>query len=175
MIKSNYSIDKKAKSKQAIMYASNAIIDLLSRIDKNIIAVSSSIKDKEYRLHIMRNIASEIEGLGKKTALINIDFSNKTVEEDEIDSKGNLYKRTVVNPSVKEFNLLVDELKNKYDVVIVNVPPIRVFSNALQYAKICENIILIEKYLYTRYNEFEETLDLLKQNYVNVLGIITYK
>ena len=175
MIKSNYSIDKNAKSKQAIMYASNAIIDLLSRIDKNIIAVSSSIKDKESRLHIMCNIASEIAGLDKKTALINIDFSNETVEEDEIASKGNLYKRTVANPSVKEFNLLVDELKNKYDVVIVNVPPIRVFSNALQYTKICENVILIEKYLYTKYKEFEETLDFLKQNYVNVLGIITYR
>lgn len=175
MTKNNKSIDRNTKQLQSVMYAANRIVNLTDENNINVLSISSSIKDKNTETNIISDIVSQIIKLDKKVAFIDISFSGEETKESNIDSSDSLYKKTIVNPETKKLSLLIDELKNKYDIVIVNIPPVRIFANALQYAKICGNIILIERYLYSKHKNFQETLDLLKQNNVDIKGIITYK
>lgn len=175
MIKNSKSIARSTKQLQSVMYAANRIVNLIDENNISVLSISSSINDKNTETYIINDIISQITKLDKKVAFIDISFSKEGTKESNVNSSDSLYKKTTANPETKELNLLIDELKNKYDIVILNVPPINIFANALKYAKICGNVILIERYLYSKHKGFQETLDLLKQNNIDLKGIITYK
>lgn len=54
------------------------------------------------------------------------------------------------------------------------IPPLSVRADAVKKIQKYDAVLLAEKYNYTKYSEFEETLRLLKECQVNVLGVVMF-
>lgn len=162
------------KINQSYLYISNAILDTLNRREISVIGITSSFMDKKSKDIICENISSCICKKDRQVCLINsyIDINNKNyiLNESKIE---NLKIIKTQNINVNKLEELIDKESNNY-LVMVSLPPINIFAEALEYAKICKNIILIEKYCHSKYSDFENTLYILNQNNISVLGIIPH-
>ncbi|MDR1628419.1 MAG: hypothetical protein LBR79_06580 [Oscillospiraceae bacterium] len=159
---------------QSYLYVSNAILDISANREINVIGMASSFTDKKGKDTICENVCENICKQGNKICLITADIDINDKNYDLNETAGDGFKKIKTqNISVNKLKELVEKEKNN-DLVIINLPPVNIFAQALEYAKICKNILLIEKYCHSKYDEFENTIDILKQNNIAVLGIITY-
>lgn len=171
----NYSkLRRQSKLNQSYLYISNSILDILKDKEIKVIGITSSFVDKKSKSIICENICKNICDKGYKVCLITayVDINSKNYNLHEIVEKNIKIIRT---QNISENKL--QELINKEEedsVVVVDISPINIFAQALEYAKVCKSVILVEKYCHSRYDEFENTLDILKQNNINALGIITH-
>ena len=171
----NYSkLRRQSKLNQSYLYISNSILDILKDKEIKVIGITSSFVDKRTKGIICENICKNICGKGDKVCLITayVDINNKNYNLHEIVENNIKIIRTQ-NISENKLQELIDKEKED-SVVVVDLSPINIFAEALEYAKVCKNVILVEKYCHSRYDEFENTLDILKQSNINTLGIITH-
>lgn len=171
----NYSkLRRQNKLDQSYLYISNSMMDILKDREIKVIGLTSSFTDKKSKDIICENICKHICNRGSKVCLITayVDINNKNYTFHEaVDN--NLKIIRTQNISESKLEELIDKEKD-HSAVIINISPINIFAQALGYAKICKNVLLLEKYCHSRYDEFENTLDILKQNNINALGIITH-
>ena len=167
---------KQEKQKQSFLFASNALADKIKESGKKVFFVGSTLSNEPLKEKIFRKLLSNIA----KTASKKILFI--TTCEDAVSSKET--NKSSSSPRYKEYalqNFTRDRLKStlnkksaEYDLVFVDLPSINVFSNALECAKLCDGAILLEKYSYITYKEFEQILYHLKECAIPVVGVITY-
>ena len=167
-------LKKYNKINQSYLYISNAILDTLKNREVKVIGITSSFIDKKSKDIICENICKRICKKDIQICLIDsyIDINNKNYTLNESRSESLKIIKTQ-NIKVNKLEELIGKESNN-SLVIINLPPINIFAEALEYAKICKNIILIEKYFHSKYSDFENTLDILNQNNISVLGIIPY-
>ncbi|MCA9717959.1 MAG: polysaccharide biosynthesis tyrosine autokinase [Myxococcales bacterium] len=67
---------------------------------------------------------------------------------------------------------LVDELRARFDVVVIDSPPVLLFSDALSLATHVDGVCLLARCNSTRRSEIQATVALLGQGYTNVLGVV---
>ena len=65
--------------------------------------------------------------------------------------------------------------KSGHNLQIVELPSINHYADALETARQCDAIILIERYLYSTYKELDKAVELAKNAEVNILGVIGEK
>lgn len=167
-------LKKSSKIEQSYLYTANKIFDISKSKKINVVGISSSFTDKKSVDIICRNICKRICKKEIKTCLIsaNIDLSsNKCSLDETLD--GNLKIIKSQNISSENLEKLISEEKSS-SFVVINLAPVNIFAQALEHAKICKNIILVEKYCYSKYKDFENTIDILKLNGVDILGIIAH-
>ena len=58
---------------------------------------------------------------------------------------------------------------------LIDIPPVSIFANALEAARLTDGVVLIEKYGQTRHDAFERCLALMKQEAIRVCGVVTYQ
>ena len=133
----------------------------------NIIGLSSSYDNKKLKFTICKKICDEIINYNKNILLFDADYMLENTENFDTRSLSS----SVFDDIMK--NEIIDNAVT-HDLVIINVPCIPTNVISLDYLSICNKIFLIERYMYTKFNEFNNTLERMKMNGLSVSGIISY-
>ncbi len=177
------------------------LISVLSKIDGKVLAISSP-NASEGKSTTSVNIAITMSQLNKKTLILDADSRRPTIHKKmKIDnSKGcmNILAGEVsVDDAIQHYNTFLDvlpagtkvknpselfssenfdnmleELKDRYDYIILDTPPVNPVSDALVIAQKCEAIILVIRASVTTYDSFERAYESLKVLDVNLDGVI---
>lgn len=83
---------------------------------------------------------------------------------------------TVANPSElfssPEFSELLKEVKEKYEYVIIDTPPVNLVSDTLVIAQQTDGVVIIAKAKHTTYKAFKTTAESIKALDIRILGTI---
>ena len=84
--------------------------------------------------------------------------------------------RKIENPSAavssEKFKDLIEKLRDQYDYVLVDCPPVLEISDYIQISTVVDGAILCVAYASTKKGIVKETMKLLRQANVNVLGTV---
>lgn len=177
------------------------LVSTLQKINGKVIAVSSS-NAAEGKSTTAINIAIALSQLNKKVLIIDADSRRSTIHKklktenglgclDVISGTATLEEVTksynnnlkfitagtqTNNPSelfsADSFSTFLNSVKDDYDYVIIDTPPINLVSDALVIAQKCDGIVLIARANITTYEAFRRTIESTKELNINVLGVI---
>ncbi len=177
------------------------LISILTEIEGKIVAVTSP-NAAEGKSTTAVNIAITLSQLNKKVIIVDADIRRATVNKklrlenekglsdiiegnltlDEVLASYNANLDVLTSGSIKEnpsemfsspaFDRLLSDLKERYDYVIVDTPPVNLVSDTLAISQKCDGNILIARVSVTTYAEFKKALNALKQLNIKVLGTI---
>ncbi len=177
------------------------IVSTLEKINGKVIAISSP-NAAEGKSTTAINIAIALSQLNKKVLIIDADSRRSTVHkklktenrlgcldvisgtasvEDVVRNYNNNLKFITAgtqtnNPSelfsTESFSNFLDSIKDQYDYIIFDTPPINLVSDALVIAQKCDGLILIARANITSYEAFKRTVDSTKELNINILGVI---
>ncbi|NIR51882.1 CpsD/CapB family tyrosine-protein kinase [candidate division KSB1 bacterium] len=83
---------------------------------------------------------------------------------------GQAHKDFAVQLISEKLNNLLQKLKQKFECIFLDIPPVLRFAEGLSLSKLCDGLILVVRSGHTRGEAVEETKRLLKTAEVNVLG-----
>jgi capsular exopolysaccharide synthesis family protein len=72
----------------------------------------------------------------------------------------------------RAMNNLLSSLKEKYDFIIIDTPPVNVVSDALPLIKNSDGVVLVAREMMVTYREFNKLIASLEMINANILGII---
>ncbi len=177
------------------------IISILSKTDSNVLAITSS-NASEGKSTTSVNIAITLAQLNKKVVLLDADsrrpsmhkklkFENKkgcmdvligqsTLDDviishnDYLDviCSGSRIKNPAELFSTEKFENLLAELKDRYDYVILDTPPINPVSDTLIIAQKCEALVMVIRSGVTSFESFERAYQDLKALDIELSGVI---
>lgn len=100
-----------------------------------------------------------------------------------LECQNKSYYTLGVSTSMKN-NLLTEEFVNycekkikekNVDIKIRKLQPISYYADALEEARSCDAIVLVERYLYTTYRGMDRTIELLDYAKIPLLGVINIR
>jgi len=177
------------------------LMSALSENNGKVVAFSSP-NASEGKSTTAVNIAITLSQLNKKVILVDTDVRRATVNkklripnekgcsdvlageatiEEAVQSYSNyldvLTSGSILNNpselfSSTEFDRLIGDLKEIYDYVIVDTPPVNLVSDTLAIAQKCDGLILIARASVTTYAAFKDSVATVKQLNINLLGTI---
>lgn len=177
-------------------------LDFASIDDKiNVIGVTSALQG-DGKSTTCVNLANTYALRGKKVILVDLDLRRPTVHRyfgiennagltdycaGKIE-KSNLIKKTESGLDVivsgektpfptkvlesEKLAALLKELKAEYDYVIVDTPPVIVVADAVLISKVVDGFLNVVVCGKTRKGDLKETLRIMKQNSINIIGVI---
>ena len=74
--------------------------------------------------------------------------------------------------SSNELQEIVNTLKNMYDLVLVDCPPVIAVSDAIQVSKLCDGCLFIVSYEKTEKSAAKEAIKILKSNNIKIFGTV---
>lgn len=151
---------------QSIKYVARFLVKHLDR-SKNIIGITGSYNNKKIKFSICKRICEEIIEYKKSVCILDADYMLSNSEKFETKSLSS----TVFDEVIKNE---ISDSSSSHDIVVINVPCLLSSIISLDYLSFCNQIFLIERYMYTRYNDFENILGKLKDNNLIISGIISY-
>lgn len=162
----NFEEFNKKKKQKSYSLAANAIANLLvdKKTESNVLGFTTSFENFTKKNQICLEICSKITEFSKKIFLINL-------EKEAIFSK-NFETLNLYDINIQELADLIETKKTDYDIVIVNLPCANGSVMAINQTRTIKNVVLLEKYNYSKYESFENVVSALSQNSVKVLGII---
>lgn len=146
---------RKAGFSESVKYIANYLIMSMKEDSGNIFGISGSMDFKEDKLMICENIVSSINKKGMKSKLINVDKEENNIGVDDLKN-------------------ILNREKIGLDLIIVNIPAISIFADGVEYAKLCDKLILTERYMYSTYRAYEDTIIKLKTHRIKIGGVVTY-
>lgn len=72
----------------------------------------------------------------------------------------------------RRMEVLLDELKEKFDYIIIDLPPVNIVSDALSISHLISGMVVVIREDYTEKKELERCMRSLKLSNVNVLGCV---
>lgn len=105
----------------------------------------------------------------------NVDFNNAVIH---YTSKMDVILSGTKNPYASEmiqsktFSNILDGLKEQYDLIIIDCPPVGLVTDGVITSTLCDGTILCVASGKNDKRDLEKTRDLLKQFDVNILGIV---
>ena len=177
------------------------VIALLEKDNSKVVAISSA-NASEGKSTTAINLAITLSQLNKKVIIIDadsrratvhqklklennkgcLDIINGDVELKDAISSYNQYLDVITAGSVfnnptelycsNAFERMVTELRNMYDYVIFDTPPINLVSDALAISQKCDGLILVVRTNITTYEAFKNALISTKQLGIKVLGAV---
>lgn len=173
---------------------------------KNKVFQIESAVSGEGKSTVIINLAVALVRSGKKVVLLDLDFRRPKVHRafnvsnmngiaeymlGECD-KSELIKPTeygvdiinrgksTQNASIiftsDKFKQLIDELKEEYDIVLFDCPPVLLVSDYIHISKLSDALIFAVSCGITRRSQVKESLELLRRNNVKIFGtVMTYK
>ena len=175
---------------------------LLARIDGCKVVTVTSPQASDGKTTNAVNLAISFSQLGKRVLLIDADLRRPSVYRKlKIENNDGLSgilagfcsaEKTVIsinpnfsvlpsgavppNPSEllasKDFESLIEKLKDSYDYILIDTAPIGVISDALSVARNSAGVLLVIKEKVTTYQDFEKVSDSLKLAQIPLLGVI---
>ncbi len=177
------------------------VIALLEKDNSKVVAISSA-NASEGKSTTAINLAITLSQLNKKVIIIDadsrratvhqklklenkkgcLDIINGDVELKDAISSYNQYLDVITAGSVfnnptelycsNAFERMVTELRNMYDYVVFDTPPINLVSDALAISQKCDGLILVVRTNVTTYEAFKNALISTKQLGIKVLGAV---
>lgn len=177
------------------------IVSTLEKINGKIIAISSP-NAAEGKSTTAINIAIALSQLNKRVLIIDADARRSTIHKklkvenelgclDVISGTATIEEVTksynhnlnyitsgtqANNPSelfsTDNFGEFLDSIRDSYDYVIIDTPPINIVSDALVISQKCDGLILIARANITTYDGFNKTIASTKELNINVVGVI---
>jgi len=71
-----------------------------------------------------------------------------------------------------EFFNLIENLKNTYDYVFIDTPPVTVVTDAVVVAKRCEGIVLVIRENKTTFDMLDNTIDFIGKSGARIIGAV---
>lgn len=177
------------------------LISALQKINGKVVAVSSS-NAAEGKSTTAVNIAIALSQLNKKVVIIDADSRRSTIHkklklENELGCLDIISKTATIDQCIKKYNdnldvitsgtqtanpsesfstdsfeeMLID-LRNLYDYVIIDTPPINLVSDALVISQKCDGLLLIVRANITTYEAFNHSKTNAEELNINILGVI---
>ncbi len=177
------------------------VIALLEKDNSKVVAISSA-NASEGKSTTAINLAITLSQLNKKVIIIDADSRRATIHQKlklennkgcldiingDVDLKDaissyNQYLDVITAGSVfnnptelycsNAFERMVTELRNMYDYVVFDTPPINLVSDALAISQKCDGLILVVRTNVTTYEAFKNALISTKQLGIKVLGAV---
>ena len=173
---------------------------------KNKVFQFESSVSGEGKSTVVSNVAVALAKSGKKVVVVDLDFRRPKVHRifnvpnlngiteymlDECDSsaliKTTEYGVDVVNRgkaahnasiifTSDKFKALVEQLKENYDMVLFDCPPVLLVSDYIHFSKLSDTVIFIVCSGTTHRSQLKEAIELMKQCNPNILGtVMTYR
>ena len=98
----------------------------------------------------------------------------------EICKKNNWKKIGVVSSTSykkdKVIAILSRSLKKAGETGIsfTEIEPLKIYADAIYKIQDCDAVVLAEKYNYTKFSDFEDMLQTLKEYNINIVGVVTF-
>lgn len=169
---------------------------------KNKVFQIESAISGEGKSTVCANLAVSLAKSGKKVLLVDLDFRRPMIHKifkitnlngiveymlDEC-GKENLVKNTdygvdIVNRGkvahntslifmADKFKALIEELKNNYDVVLLDCPPVLQVSDYIHISKIADSVICVVSHGKARRSQVKETMSLLRRENIKIFGTV---
>ena len=173
-------VDKKYKTIQVTSSISGEgkstflsnIAYLLSQKNKKVILIDLDLrKPKVHRIFKIRNSDGITDVLAEKISLKESIKTNKTLGFDIINS-GTKTDAIINLLESKKIVKIVNELKELYDYVLIDSPPVINVSDALYISNFSDAVLFIVSKNKTKRVLIKEAVKLLRQNNINVIGIV---
>ncbi len=154
---------------------------------------------------VLINLATALARSGKKVLAIDLDLRRPKlhrafgllnvdgIAEYMIDAcdKDKIIKKTEYNVDVinrgrkaqnstliftsDKFKNLIEELRNEYDIILLDCPPVLLVSDYIHISKFSDATIFVVAAGVTRRSQLADAIELLRRNDVNILGtVLTY-
>lgn len=177
------------------------LISILSKNDGKILAISSP-NAAEGKSTTALNIAITLSQLNKKVVILDTDSRKPSIHKkakidnklgcmdlileevklEDVAIKYNNYLDIITsgtkakNPSElfssPAFDKLLEELKEQYDFIVLDTPPINVVSDTLIIAQKVDSLVMVIRAGVTKYEAFEYAYDNLKVLDIELDGVI---
>lgn len=108
-----------------------------------------------------------IDKIDKKTLLKQTDYNNVTV----ISRGSEVQNPTSILTSDKMSNL-IEELKNEYDFVLLDCPPVLMISDYIHISRLSDGVIFNMAYGKTKKAQVKEAISLLRKNNIPIIGSV---
>ena len=144
------------KNVEKYKYIANSILDIFNTENKKIFVFTTSIHNKYLTRNFnIVNIIIKIQEI----------ISNKNIKISFINN-------TNLNFSSDMLSKKIDSESQDNDIIFVCIPNILEKSEAFECAKMCKNIILIEKCVKSKYSDYEKVIFYLNQNKISPKGVV---
>lgn len=175
-MQNNCVLQKDIRKKESYKYLANKIISICEKEKIKILGVTST----NYSCGIQGRVLEKLHDIflekNLKVLVINslISCKKSTDKSPSICSK-NKNIITLENYTAKKLNEFLQDNLNDYDIILVSIPSPLLWSEALEYSKVCKNVILIERYMYSLYKDYENLLFEFKNSDVSIKGVVTVR
>lgn len=82
----------------------------------------------------------------------------------------------VTNASViltsEKFNTLIEELKQEFDFVLLDCPPVLLISDYIHVGRVSDGVLLVVAYAKTKKKQVAEAIRLMRNNNLNIIGAV---
>ncbi len=126
---------------------------------------------RSFNINNVDGIAEYMLGDCTKEALI-----KKTEYNVDVINRGKATQNTSIIFTSDKFKELIKELKEEYDIILLDCPPVLLVSDYIHISKLSDAVLFIVSSGVTHRGQLKESIELLKRNEVNIFGmVITYK
>lgn len=157
---------------------STVVINLavaLARSNKKVCVVDLDFRrpkiHRAFNIPNFEGIAEYMLGDCSKEALI-----KKTEYGVDVINRGKAAQNTSIIFTSDKFKALINELKEEYDMILLDCPPVLLVSDYIHISKLSDTVLFVVSCGVTHRAQLVEAIDLLKRNEVNIFGMVmTYK
>ncbi len=169
--------------------------------DKKIFQIESSISG-EGKSTIATNLAVALVKSGKKVCVLDLDFRRpkmhrafsipnfnglaeymlgeskredlikKTAYGVDVINRGKAAQNASIIFTSNKFKALIEELREIYDIILFDCPPVLLVSDYMHISKLSDEVIFVVSAGVTRRAQFREAVELLKRNDVKIFGVV---
>lgn len=177
------------------------LLSIMEKSDSKVVAVSSA-NASEGKSTTTINLAITLSQLNKKVILIDADSRRATIHQKlklengkgcldiingdielkdaiisynqylDIITAGSVFNNPTELYCSNSFERMITELRNMYDYVIFDTPPVNLVSDALVISQKCDGLVFVVRTGITTYDTFKNALISTNQLGINVLGAI---
>ena len=176
------------------------LLSLLENYNGKIIAISSP-NASEGKTTTAINTAITFSQLNKKVIIVDTDSRRPSVHQklkltNDIGCLDIITKKVTLEDAVKHYNEYLDvltvgsgsnsaelfssagfdklllELRDKYDYIIIDTPPVNLVSDSLVVSQKCDGLLLVVRTGVTTYNTFNEALANIKKLGIKLFGTV---
>lgn len=155
-VNSKNKISNDRKLQESIGFVSNKILNGCKE-ENIVVAFTSSIISDGHSLvidKIINMVNDQLQNYTKSTFSCTNDFTNE---------------------SAYSINEKIKELKSKNKITLIKTKSVNIYSSVIEVLRCCDMIICVEHYGKSKYANFEEMLEYLRCNSLNIDGVIGCK
>lgn len=143
----------------------------LSQLNKKVVLVDADVRRATVnkKLHLENNLGCTDVLVGNSTLEEALQSFNASLD---ILTSGSVAENPSELFSSTAFDRLLSELREKYDYVIIDTPPVNLVSDTLAIAQKCDGLVIIARAAVTTYASFKSAVATIKQLNINLIGTI---